>query len=239
MMERWPALFTEREVFAEYTRIACKNLQSEFFGELDRHTPRLMKIFRSKTGTLGQTLSKLLEQVESRRNTNQTLDQDSEENNFEQIPVGILLVDNEDSPHCSSLIPVRPVSTAIIIEGGEPSSVQKEDPLDSNPSMDSTPLPRSSEPVEVDREAPPCIPAAAARLQEVEVMGADRGLQAAEGQPEGHWITGGDERVGDQSEKDSNMEAEEMVRPLLSGRGHLRREKRRPVWTKDFELGLD
>ncbi|XP_072564356.1 uncharacterized protein [Paramormyrops kingsleyae] len=122
---------------------------------------------------------------------------------------------------------------------GEPSSVQKEDPLDSNPSMDSTPLPRSSEPVEVDREVPPCIPAAAARLQEVEVMGADRGLQAAEGQPEGHWITGGDERVGDQSEKDSNMEAEEMVRPLLSGRGHLRREKRRPVWTKDFELGLD
>ncbi|XP_048859457.1 uncharacterized protein LOC125726959 [Brienomyrus brachyistius] len=149
MMERWPALFTEREVFAEFTRIACKNLQSEFFDELDRHTPRLMKIFRSKTGTLGQTLSKLLEQVESRRNANQTSNQetevtirrtvvlrglpvllgdnpseffkvcfDSEENNIEQIPVGILLVDNEDSPHCSSLIRVRPVSTAIIIEGG-------------------------------------------------------------------------------------------------------------------------
>ncbi|KAF5888930.1 zinc finger and SCAN domain-containing 9, partial [Clarias magur] len=65
-------------VFAEFTRIACKNLQSEFFGELDRHTPRLMKIFQSKTGTLGQTLSKLLEQVESRRNSNQTSDQEME-----------------------------------------------------------------------------------------------------------------------------------------------------------------
>ncbi|KAI2646867.1 Guanylate cyclase [Labeo rohita] len=71
MLERWPALFTEREVFAEFTRIACKNLQNEFFGELDKHTPCLMKIFKSKTGTLGQTLAELLEQVETRRNTNQ------------------------------------------------------------------------------------------------------------------------------------------------------------------------
>ncbi|KAL0149357.1 hypothetical protein M9458_055395, partial [Cirrhinus mrigala] len=70
MLERWSALFTEHEVFAEFTR-RCKNFQNEFFGELDKHTPCLMKIFKSKTGTLGQTLAELLEQVETRRNTNQ------------------------------------------------------------------------------------------------------------------------------------------------------------------------
>ncbi|KAK3565924.1 hypothetical protein QTP86_021448, partial [Hemibagrus guttatus] len=45
-------------------------------------------------------------------------EKDSDKNNFEHIPFGILTVNNEDSPHCSSLIPVHSVSTFIIIEGG-------------------------------------------------------------------------------------------------------------------------
>ncbi|RXN27885.1 sterile alpha motif domain-containing 3-like isoform X2 [Labeo rohita] len=43
--------------------------------------------------------------------------QDSDENNFEHIPVGFLTVHNEDSPHSPSSLPVDPVSS-IIIEGG-------------------------------------------------------------------------------------------------------------------------
>ncbi|KAI2646862.1 Monoacylglycerol lipase [Labeo rohita] len=134
----------QNNVFAEFTRITCKNLQNEFFGEPDKHTPCLMKIFKSKTGTLGQTLAELLEQVQTRRNTNQASCQenevtlrrtavlrgipvlfgddpsqffkDSDENNFEHIPVGFLTVHNEDSPHSPSSLPVDPVSS-IIIEG--------------------------------------------------------------------------------------------------------------------------
>ncbi|RXN13465.1 zinc finger and SCAN domain-containing 9 [Labeo rohita] len=75
------------EVFAEFTRIACKNLQNEFFGELDKHTPCLMKIFKSKTGTLSQTLAELLEQVEARRNTNQASCQENEVTLLRGIPV--------------------------------------------------------------------------------------------------------------------------------------------------------
>ncbi|XP_056609966.1 uncharacterized protein LOC130426962 [Triplophysa dalaica] len=76
-LKRWPALFTEHEVFVEFTRITCKNLQTVFFGELDRHIPSLIKIFKSKTGTIGRTLSEILEQHEPRINVNEELCKES------------------------------------------------------------------------------------------------------------------------------------------------------------------
>ncbi|KAK7157552.1 hypothetical protein R3I93_008904 [Phoxinus phoxinus] len=32
-LEHWPALFTERQVFAEFNRIATTNLENDFVGE--------------------------------------------------------------------------------------------------------------------------------------------------------------------------------------------------------------
>ncbi|XP_035271196.1 uncharacterized protein LOC118226062 [Anguilla anguilla] len=59
---RWPALFTESQVLAEFNRITSKNLKQEFFTALDRHTPRFLEIFHSKGGTIGQ---KFLDQITS------------------------------------------------------------------------------------------------------------------------------------------------------------------------------
>ncbi|KAF7647224.1 hypothetical protein LDENG_00175790, partial [Lucifuga dentata] len=63
MVERWPALFTERQVFAEFNRIASKNLEGDFFEALDQYTPRFIKLFKSKKGTVGQKLTELMQQI--------------------------------------------------------------------------------------------------------------------------------------------------------------------------------
>ncbi|XP_034037397.1 uncharacterized protein LOC117520189 [Thalassophryne amazonica] len=51
MMERWPALFMERQVFAEFNRIASKNLEGDFYEALDKHAPRFINLFKYKKGT--------------------------------------------------------------------------------------------------------------------------------------------------------------------------------------------
>ncbi|KAG7315362.1 hypothetical protein KOW79_021450 [Hemibagrus wyckioides] len=84
MLERWPALFTEREE----TEVII----------------RRTVVLRGIPVLLGENLSEFFKE--------------SDKNNFEHIPVGILTVSDGDSPHCSSVIPVHSGSTFIIIEGG-------------------------------------------------------------------------------------------------------------------------
>ncbi|XDV22688.1 hypothetical protein PO909_027534 [Leuciscus waleckii] len=67
-VERWPALFTQSQILAEFSRISGKNLQTEFFQELDRFTPRFIDIFRAKGGDIGSKLKKILQQIENDRN---------------------------------------------------------------------------------------------------------------------------------------------------------------------------
>ncbi|RXN31607.1 sterile alpha motif domain-containing 3-like protein [Labeo rohita] len=50
MILRWPALFTESQVYYEFNRVVGKNLRESFFDALDHHSPNLMDIFRKKKG---------------------------------------------------------------------------------------------------------------------------------------------------------------------------------------------
>lgn len=50
------------QVFAEFNRIASKNLEGVFFEALDQHTPRFIEVFKSKKGTDGQKLTELMQQ---------------------------------------------------------------------------------------------------------------------------------------------------------------------------------
>ena len=52
------------KVFAEFTRVASKDLERDFFESLDRHIPRFLEIFKSKKGVIGRTLAELLTQAE-------------------------------------------------------------------------------------------------------------------------------------------------------------------------------
>ncbi|XP_077961485.1 uncharacterized protein LOC120814647 isoform X8 [Gasterosteus aculeatus] len=42
-------------VFMEFSRIVGKNLKTEFYESIDRHSPRLLELFGSKRGNVGQT----------------------------------------------------------------------------------------------------------------------------------------------------------------------------------------
>ncbi|XP_063048812.1 sterile alpha motif domain-containing protein 3-like, partial [Engraulis encrasicolus] len=57
---RWPALFTVREVCAEFRRITTVNLESKFFFNLDAYSPNLMKAFSRKGGSVGQSLRRIM-----------------------------------------------------------------------------------------------------------------------------------------------------------------------------------
>ncbi|KTG37724.1 hypothetical protein cypCar_00025255, partial [Cyprinus carpio] len=63
MVERWPALFKERQVFAEFNRIASKNLEGDFFEALDQYVPRFIELFKTKKGTVGQKLRELMQHM--------------------------------------------------------------------------------------------------------------------------------------------------------------------------------
>ncbi|XP_039676775.1 uncharacterized protein LOC120571757 [Perca fluviatilis] len=121
LKERWPALFTERQVFAEFNRIATTNLENDFFGAVDRYTPRFVTIFKSKKGSVGEKLAEIVQQIDSRKPDvtavrtlvlqgipvllgddpsnfyNTSFDSDSDEA-WDQVSVGLLTVISEDVP---------------------------------------------------------------------------------------------------------------------------------------------
>ncbi|XP_058258212.1 uncharacterized protein LOC131361347 [Hemibagrus wyckioides] len=65
LKERWPALFSERQVYAEFNRIATINLENDFFDALDHFTPRFVSIFKSKKGSVGEKLAEIVQQIDS------------------------------------------------------------------------------------------------------------------------------------------------------------------------------
>ncbi|XP_034076780.1 uncharacterized protein LOC117549201 [Gymnodraco acuticeps] len=61
LMDLWPALKMESEVYAEFQRITNQNLPNTFYAAFDRHLPRLMAIFRQKASKSGKTAEALAE----------------------------------------------------------------------------------------------------------------------------------------------------------------------------------
>ncbi|XP_030576891.1 uncharacterized protein LOC115774024 [Archocentrus centrarchus] len=141
MLERWPALFRKQQVLAEFTRVASRDLEQDFIQSLDRHTPRLLEIFKSKKGVIGNTLSEILVQVERRTSDvvatrtavlrclsvflgddgrefyNISFDSDAMAD-FTQVPVGLLTVIPEVSQQPGpNALHLEPSSIGIILEG--------------------------------------------------------------------------------------------------------------------------
>ncbi|XP_071393706.1 uncharacterized protein [Centroberyx affinis] len=57
---RWPALFQQSEVNAEFLRITTKPLQSKFMSQLDHFSDKLIQIFKTKGGVKGQRIKDVL-----------------------------------------------------------------------------------------------------------------------------------------------------------------------------------
>ncbi|XP_062400915.1 uncharacterized protein LOC134092137 [Sardina pilchardus] len=139
LKERWPALFTERQVFSEFNRIAATNL-NDFFEALDRYTPKFVSIFKTKGGGVGETLTEFLQQIDLRKQDvtalrtlvlrglpvllgddpsdfYKTCSVTDDDGVWAQVSIGLLTVVDEDAPVGPNVIHLEPVSTAIIIEG--------------------------------------------------------------------------------------------------------------------------
>lgn len=132
MLERWPGLFTETQVFAEFQRVASRDLRRDFYDSLDKFSPRLLDIMRKKNGATGLEINRLLQQTNAQAlsiNSQRTAVlqclpaylgddyksfmlrcTDSEDRDFSEVPVAILSVLTEDSPPELN-------SLAIILEG--------------------------------------------------------------------------------------------------------------------------
>ncbi|KAL7882548.1 hypothetical protein SRHO_G00002060 [Serrasalmus rhombeus] len=59
MVEHWPAIFLEDQLYMEFNRIVGK----EFYESIDRHSRHLIEIFQSKRGNTGQLLAQLSRQT--------------------------------------------------------------------------------------------------------------------------------------------------------------------------------
>ncbi|XP_041868462.1 uncharacterized protein LOC121657140 [Melanotaenia boesemani] len=138
---RWPALFSERQVYAEFNRIATTHLESDFFDSLDRFTPLFLTIFKSKKGSVGDKLAEIVQQIDSARPDVTALrtlvvrglpillgDDPSDFYNtafvsncseaWAKVTVGLVTIINEDAPVSSDPLHLNPLSTGIILEGG-------------------------------------------------------------------------------------------------------------------------
>ncbi|KAK7877038.1 hypothetical protein WMY93_032256 [Mugilogobius chulae] len=138
--ERWPALFTEKQIIAEFNRITTLSLENNFYEALDRYTPQFLKLFKSKKGSKGGKLSKIVQQTDSCdhevtklhtlviRGLSVLLGEDStnfylscmnleeeNQNDWGHITVGILI--SEDGPLQSDDLHLDPKSLSIILEG--------------------------------------------------------------------------------------------------------------------------
>uniref|UniRef100_G3N615 Uncharacterized protein n=1 Tax=Gasterosteus aculeatus TaxID=69293 RepID=G3N615_GASAC len=121
-------------VFMEFSRIVGKNLKTEFYESIDRHSPRLLELFGSKRGNVGQTNTcgtvfnsqKTTEPTECQRASYHPGDnptdffkggfESDDEDSFCDPDIGILLIEREGAVLTSSQH-LSPASLEIIIEG--------------------------------------------------------------------------------------------------------------------------
>ncbi|KAF4116263.1 hypothetical protein G5714_003752 [Onychostoma macrolepis] len=61
ILGRWPALRLKSQVCAEFQRITNQNLTNTFYAELDRHSFRLMTLYRQRAAKTGKTADALAE----------------------------------------------------------------------------------------------------------------------------------------------------------------------------------
>ncbi|XP_077950741.1 uncharacterized protein LOC120832503 [Gasterosteus aculeatus] len=130
VVESEPAISTM--VFMECSRIVGKNLKTEFYESIDRHSPRVLELFGSKRENVGQLLTHILQQTNTTEPTecqrasyhpgDNPTDffkagfESDDEDSFCDPDIGILLIEREGAVLTSSQH-LRPASLEIIIEG--------------------------------------------------------------------------------------------------------------------------
>ncbi|KAE8277811.1 hypothetical protein D5F01_LYC24159 [Larimichthys crocea] len=140
IMDLWPALKIELELYAEFQRITNQNLPNTFYAEFDWHLPRLVTLFRQKASKTGKTADALAEilkihdeqelhDIHTKRTTVlhtlpvylredvsgffRTCTDESDEPELDGVAVALLSV---VSDHDTSPVHYQPVKISVIIE---------------------------------------------------------------------------------------------------------------------------
>ncbi|XP_036449570.1 uncharacterized protein LOC118823835 [Colossoma macropomum] len=98
------ALRLESQICAEFHRITNMNLQSKFYAELDKHSPRQKA---ARTGKTAEAMRSIFTAFD-------VLTEQEDEPDIADLAVALLSVVNEDP---SSLVQFSPVRIAIVLEG--------------------------------------------------------------------------------------------------------------------------
>ncbi|KAK0130576.1 hypothetical protein N1851_035191 [Merluccius polli] len=64
LQERWPAIFQEEEINAEFLRITTVPLQPRFLAGLDKHSSQLLQVIRKKGGAVGEKIRSILKPLD-------------------------------------------------------------------------------------------------------------------------------------------------------------------------------
>ncbi|KAK0133442.1 hypothetical protein N1851_031037 [Merluccius polli] len=97
------------QVYAEFQRITNQNLPNTFYAELDRHTPRLMALFRQKASKTGKTADTLADIFK----VHDTQD-DMDEPDLGDASVVLLTTVSDDA---TSPVHYHPVRVSVVLEG--------------------------------------------------------------------------------------------------------------------------
>nr|XP_033947669.1 uncharacterized protein LOC117452951 isoform X2 [Pseudochaenichthys georgianus] len=107
LMDLWPALKMESEVYAEFQRITNQNLPNTFYAAFDRHLPRLMAIFREKASKTGKTAEALADIFKIHD------EQEESEPELGGVAVALLTVTSDNG---TSQVHYQPVTISVVIE---------------------------------------------------------------------------------------------------------------------------
>lgn len=64
ILERWPGLFLESELSAEFSRLANLHLETTFFSSLDKYLEKLLELLKQRKGASGPKIQSELEILE-------------------------------------------------------------------------------------------------------------------------------------------------------------------------------
>ncbi|XP_028461691.1 uncharacterized protein LOC114573615 [Perca flavescens] len=62
--DRWPALFTQKEVNTEFQRLMAVPLEDKFMAQLDMHSSQLIKVIRAKGGATRQKTANIMDTLD-------------------------------------------------------------------------------------------------------------------------------------------------------------------------------
>ncbi|CAB1320151.1 unnamed protein product [Coregonus sp. 'balchen'] len=108
-LDLWPALRMESQVYAEIQRITNQNLPNISYAEIDRHTPRLMTLFRQRALKTGRTADALVDIL--RCHDLQVEDSDEQELGDSLVALLTIVGDNTENP-----VHYNPVKISVVLE---------------------------------------------------------------------------------------------------------------------------